>query len=89
MLTIEDLAARWKVGVAEAQEICRDQGVPFVPLKGGKDRMRIAWGKVRFRLQAIEAWEAGRQVAHRSYEQRQKDQQPRDLPGQRRLGSWE
>lgn len=59
LLTIADLCERWG-GVSEdtIRNHIQNDGLPFVPLGGGGRRPIY-----RFRLAAIEAWEAGRERA--------------------------
>ena len=56
LLTIEGLAARWGVSEDTIREHIKHDGLPFIPLgRGGKRPV------YRFRLAAIEAWEARRE----------------------------
>lgn len=59
MLVIDDLAERWKVSLAQAKRIVREEQVPFLTLRAWD--MRIDWRFVRFTLEAVEEWERGRQ----------------------------
>lgn len=64
ILTIGDLADRWQHSVKETIRTCREQGVPFIPMR--RNDMRVNWMKARFRLDAIEAWEREKQVRYGS-----------------------
>jgi hypothetical protein len=57
LLTVEDLRERWG-GISEEtiREHIKNDGLPFVPLGSGIKRPIY-----RFRLSAIEAWEASRE----------------------------
>lgn len=56
LLTIDDLRERWGVSEDTIREHIRHDGLPFIPFgRGGKRPV------YRFRLVAIEAWEAERE----------------------------
>lgn len=57
LLTIDDLAARWGVGDEVIRRHIRDDGLPFVPLGRSAGRKP----QYRFRLAAVERWEADRE----------------------------
>ena len=89
LLTIEDLAERWQVPRAEAQRICRERSVPYVPLATPKhEPMRIYWRNIRFRIDSIERWEAENQERYAAPNPRTEDSRTA-VPAVRRLGNWE
>lgn len=53
--TTEDLAARWSADRSVVQDAVRRRGLPYVQL--GAASVRISWEKVRFRPEAVLAWE--------------------------------
>lgn len=58
LLTVDDLAARWKCEPATVMEMVRSRKVPYVQV-GNKKRLDQRGPKdLRFRLAAVEAWEA-------------------------------
>ncbi len=54
LLTITELAARWRIPERAAKEIVRTGQVPFVCLSAGR---RLVWARVRFDLDVVRAWE--------------------------------
>jgi hypothetical protein len=62
-LKLADLAARWDVTDKAAIDIVCRRSVPFIRMTGSL--ARVNWAKVRFLLDAIEAWEEGSQERFR------------------------
>jgi hypothetical protein len=59
LLTLEQLAERWGVSEDVVRDHVKHDGLPFVPLgRGGKRPV------YRFRLAAVEHWEAQREKHH-------------------------
>lgn len=61
LLNVADLAAEWGVTERRVREIVIGEGVPRIEL--GARRRNIKWREVRFRPEAIEAWQRNREVA--------------------------
>ncbi len=85
LLTIQDLAKRWGLPLRAAKRACHLRGVPYIPLRG-TPKLRTPWNYVRFRLDAIEAWERANEVID--------DNEPQLRPaptrnGVSRLGNWQ
>lgn len=85
ILTIDELAARWRMSVGKAKRICRVLSVPFVRL-GPPTDMRVCWKAVRFRVDAIEQWERQNQSEFPAVDAAPR---PKEATTPRRLGAWE
>ncbi len=55
LLTLTELAERWRVPIATAKAIVRRKAVPFIRLS--PSNLRVVWGSVRFDSEVIKAWE--------------------------------
>jgi hypothetical protein len=58
LLTLEQLRERWGVSEDVIRDHIKNDSLPFVPIGGGKKRPIY-----RFRIAAVEAWEAARERA--------------------------
>jgi hypothetical protein len=60
-LLLNDLSERWRVSVADAKRIVREEKVPYLALRQpGPGSMRICWKFIRFEVAAVEVWEVKR-----------------------------
>ncbi len=57
---MKDLITRWGLPERQVREIVLTQGVPRVELR--RPPKNIDWGAMRFRPEAVEAWERSREV---------------------------
>lgn len=60
--TVDDLAARWASDRREVKDAVRRRGLPYVQL--GAASKHVSWVKVRFRPEAVLAWELAQQGGH-------------------------
>ena len=82
LLTIEDLAEKWKCSVGSARTTVQVNQIPYVRLGAGD--MKPPWNLRRFRIEDIEVWEKERRKAEPSI--------PEDAPKKPAhsayLGNW-
>lgn len=58
LLTIQDIAARWRVNLRQAKPAAVQGGLPRIELKAGLKH--ISWSTTRFAMRDVEAWEKRR-----------------------------
>ena len=55
-LTLDELAARWRLSPSATRTVVQAQRVPFLYL-ARSGSVQVRWSQVRFRLDVLEAWE--------------------------------
>ncbi len=84
LLTLAELAERWRVTIAAAKAIVRRKAVPFIRLSPSD--LRVVWGSVRFDPEVIRAWENDHHTTYAPPAERAVE--PKRTIHVSRLGNW-
>ncbi|MDR3618738.1 MAG: hypothetical protein P4L85_05250 [Paludisphaera borealis] len=70
LLSVADVAERWGVDEDDVKSAVLDHSLPFIQF--GRSSQRIRWARLRFRKDAVAAWELEQQASWAPPEERQR-----------------